>query len=400
LRHTGARVKLTNEFLLAAACCRWPPSAEREGAVLAAASRPIDWPRFLRIVKRQRVEGLVSEALDRAKVRAPGGLIIDLKEDAHRIARQNLAFAAESLRLQRLFDSAGLTFLFVKGSTLDMLAYGSLGLKKARDIDLVIAPDEVERACTLLAETGYVRTSPGPEVSPEHFPVWVRLCKETAWKHSRSGVVLELHNGLVDNPALLRSVGVHSARQLVEIAPGIRLPTLAHDELFAYLCVHGATHAWSRLKWIADLAALLKDRESDELERLYHRSLELGVGRCSAQALLLCETLVGLKLSAPIAAELNRDAGTRRLVRIALRAMAGRHSETELDDTVLGTVPIHLSHFLLAAGWRYKASEARRKSLSHQDRATIPLPRPLHFLYPLLLMPSWLWRRLRGPAPL
>ena len=87
-------------------------------------------------------------------------------------------------------------------------------------------------------------------------------------------------------------------------------------------------------------------------------------------------------------------------VRIALGAMAGRTGEIELDDTVLGTVPIHLSHFLLAPGWRYKAAEVRRKSLSHHDRATMPLPRPLHFLYPLLVVPSWLWRRFRGAVPL
>ena len=34
---------------------------------------------------------------------------------------------------------------------------------------------------------------------------------------------------------------------------------------------------------------------------------------------------------------------------------------TELDRLVLGTVPIHLSHFFLARGLRYKWSEAARK---------------------------------------
>jgi hypothetical protein len=393
-------VKLSNEFLLTAACCRWPPSPDREEAVRSAALRPIDWARFMRIVRRQRVEGLVSDALEQAGVPVPGDTASDLHREAHGIARQNLAFAAESLRIQRLFEKASLGFLFVKGATLDMLAYGSLGLKKARDIDLVIAPEAVERACALLAEAGYLRTVPGPEVSPDQFPVWLKLCKETNWKHAKSGIILELHNGLVDNPILLPGIGAHSPRQEVEIAPGIRLPTLARDELFAYLCVHGATHAWSRMKWIADVSALVSRFESRELDRLYRRSLELGVGRCSAQALLLSERLFGLKLPAELSAELRADAATRRLVRIALRTMAGRHAETELDDTVLGTVPIHLSHFLLAPGWRYKASEVRRKSLSHHDRAAIRLPRGLHFVYPLLLVPSWLWRRVRGPAPL
>jgi hypothetical protein len=393
-------VKPNDEFLLAAACCRWPHSAERVEGVRAAATRPINWNRLLAIARRQRVEGLVSDALERAEVEPPLAELSALRREAQDIARQNLAFAAESLRIHRLFETAGLTFLFVKGATLDMLAYGTLGLKRARDIDLIIAPEAVEQACAVLAEAGYVRILPGPEVGPEHFAVWLSLCKESCWKHRSSGIILELHNGLVDNPVLLPGVNAHSPRQQVEIAPGIRLPTLARDELFAYLCVHGATHAWSRMKWIADVAALLKDADGDELERLYARSLDLGAGRCSAQALLLCEFLFALRLPARLSAQLNADRAACWLVQIALRAMGGRHVERELDDTVLGTVPIHLSHFLLAPGWRYKASEVRRKSLSHQDRATIPLPRPLHFLYPLLLLPSWLWRRARGPARL
>lgn len=366
----------------------------------AAAARPIDWPRFLRIVRRQRVEGLVSNALEQAQVGAPDPVRAELRAQAQDVARRNLAFAAESLRIQRLLEEAGIAFLFVKGATLDMLAYGSLGLKKARDIDLLIAPEAAGQACGLLSAAGYVRTLPGPEIGPDRFPVWLELCKETSWTHARSGTVVELHTGLVDNPDLLPNVSAHSPRQWVEVAPGARLPTLARDELFAYLCVHGATHSWSRMKWIADLAALLKDSDSAELERLYRRSLELGVGRCSAQALLLCERLFGLGLTPRLSAELRRDPATRILVRMAVRAMAGRNAERELDDTVLGTVPIHLSHFLLAPGWRYKASEARRKSLSPQDRTAIPLPRPLRFLYPLLLLPSWLWRRARGPQPL
>lgn len=391
-------MQLNDEFLLAAACCRWPPSPKRDEAVRRAASASFDWQYFLRIVRRQRVDGLVNDGLERAGVEVPADVSAVLNRASQEIARQTLAFAVESLRVHRLLETAGLPHLFVKGVTLDRLAYGALGLKKARDIDLVISPAAVETVCILLAQSGYDRIVPGPEVSAERFPIWLRLCKETAWRHSGSGIVLELHTALVDNPGLLPGVSAESPRQWVDIKPGAQLPTLADDELFAYLCVHGATHCWSRLKWIADVAALLKNADGPAIERLYRRSLVIGVGRCSGQALLLCETLFAMELPPSLSAEIRADTATRRLVKIAMGAMAGRQAETELDETVLGTVPIHLSHFLLAPGWRYKASELRRKSLSHHDRATIPLPRPLHFLYPLLVVPSWLWRRVRGPT--
>ena len=53
--------------------------------------------------------------------------------------------AAETVRLQRLFDEAGLPLLILKGASLAMLAYGNLGMRSAKDIDLLIRP-EITRA--------------------------------------------------------------------------------------------------------------------------------------------------------------------------------------------------------------------------------------------------------------
>ena len=89
---------------------------------------------------------------------------------------------------------------------------------------------------------------------------------------SPDGLNVELHRRLADSLELIPGIGVGSPRQEVEVAPGVVLPTLAPDELFAYLCVHGASSAWFRLKWVTDLAALLCDCTAAEIARLYERS--------------------------------------------------------------------------------------------------------------------------------
>lgn len=395
---SAAAINLPREFLLAAACCRWPPSEARDEAVREAA-REVDWGRFARILARQRVEGLAQRAVRAADVAPPQQAAEELKLAAAGIAQENLRFAAESIRLRSMLDAAGIDFLFVKGVVLAMLAYGELGVKKAWDIDLAVDPEKIGEACALLVEAGYHRVIPGPEVDEQGMSVWLKLSKETLWRNDARGTMVELHGGLVDNPRMLPAISVHSPLQEVAVAAGQSLPTLAKDELFAYLCVHGATHAWSRLKWIADVNALLSSEGDAEIERLYRRSLDLGAGRCSAQALLLCSTLFELSLPPSLEAELRGDAVTRWLERTALRAMAGRYVATELDDTLLGTVPIHVSHFVLGRGLGYKASEAWRKTLSPHDRALMPLPKALGFLYPILVLPRWLWRRAKGPSP-
>lgn len=382
---------LSPEFRLAAACCRWPASAERDLAVAQAASAALDWELFQRIVRRQRVEGLVGVALKRSGAAVPPAVASSLAGASAAIAHENLLHTAASLRLQGLFEAAGIPVLHVKGITLGLLAYETLSIKKARDIDIVVPPEAIGAAFELLRGSGHRCLSADGETGGAADGVSAHAAKETVWEDP-GGILVELHSGLVDNPMMLPGVGVGSPPRLVEVTPGKTLPTLGKDELFAYLCVHGAAHAWSRLKWLADVAALISGENEAEIERLYRRSVELGAGRSSAQALLLCAQLLGTRVPPRLLEEMSSDTPTRWLVRVALRSMGG---ETELDATVLGTIPIHFSHFLLKRGGTYKLAELKRKSAGRPSAAAGGIPRLLRFLGPLVSVPLWLRTRAR-----
>jgi hypothetical protein len=376
------------EFDLAAACCRWPPSAARDAAVRAAAAG-VDWGRFAEVAARHRIEGLAHDALAAAAVPTPGPVAAALALAATQIARQNLAFAAEAGRLAAALDDTGLPYLFVKGVTLNILAYGSLALKRAADIDIAVDRGAYGEAVRVLRRAGYACQAPGADADDARILRYAGQTKHTLW--TRNGIPVELHGSLVDSPLMLKGVSVHSPQQRVAIAPGLALPTLAKDELFAYLCVHGATHAWSRLKWLADVAALLKHDPPAEIERLHRRAIDLGGGRSSAQALLLCAQLLGTALPGRLERSLRGDRAHLFLVRSALRSMLVGDGRAELDEGVLSTAAIHVSHFRLMPGWRYKAAELRRK-LSPAAGTDGPAG-PMRLLAPLLAGPQWLLRR-------
>ncbi|MEA3032130.1 MAG: hypothetical protein QOH86_146 [Sphingomonadales bacterium] len=382
------------EFRLVAACCRWPPSEARDSAVRAAAAEPIDWDLFPRVVARHRVEGLVHDALSAAGIAVPAGVAAALAAAAAGIARQNLAFAAAARKLAVALEARGLTFRLVKGVALNRLAYGTLAVKRASDVDVVLDPADYAGAVTMLLDEGARCLSPGPEADFDEIMAWTRRNKHSIWR--RDGVVVELHSSLVDNARMLPGVSARSPAQWVELAPGMAVPTLARDELFAYLCVHGATHAWSRLKWLADVAALVGREAPEEVERLYRRAAALGAGRSAAAALLLAHDLLGLPLAPGFEAELRASRAVRFLVAVARDAMVRGGADAELDESVLGTVGVHLSHFRMARGFGYKLSEARRKLASIGFGADEPAW--LRVTAPLRAVPLWLWRRMRRAA--
>jgi Uncharacterised nucleotidyltransferase len=280
--------------------------------------------------------------------------------------------------------------LFVKGASLAQLAYGSLALKSARDIDLLVAPDDAARAFGLLKREGYAAVAPPAAPSPAQLGVLLRLHKDLELVDVARGLNLELHWRLIDNPVLLREVGLGAPTQDVPVLDG-QLRTLGDAQLFAYLCVHGASHCWFRLKWLADLNAWLAGKREDQIVGFYRYAETLGVGACAGQALLLCNRLLGLTSPPALTSALN-GAKLRLLVAIALDAMVGPDAETELAQRPFGPFRTLPAQFLRGHGAGFFLAQCRMLFQSLDDRLRYPLPPALHFLYPLLRLPLWLLR--------
>lgn len=388
---------LAPEFLLVAACCRWPPSESRNTVVQAAAAAVVDWAGFLRIVGRHRVVGLVYDALLSAGQELPPAWQPTLAAGARRIVRQNLALAAETVRLQRAFDAAQIPAIVVKGAALAQLAYGSLNSKHAKDIDLLIPQDRAEAAFRLLETEGYALATPAAHLSEAQCRLIIRYGKAIEFVQRRRNLHVEPKWRLAENPLLIKGVDAHSATQNVALAGGRSVRTLAEEDLFAYLCVHGARHAWSRLKWLADLNALISSPGTD-LTRLYRHAQQRGAGLCAGQALLLCHRLLDLRLPAGLAAEIQGHRATEKLVAIALQVMNAPY-EAETSGGLVGATRVALRQFLLGQGAPFFVAQCRATFAQLIDVAHLPLlPPSLHFLYPFLRLLLWLRRAVSTQA--
>ena len=344
------------EFSFLVSCCRWNFANAHEDR------RPeippgIDWTKLVGLARFHRVQGLVWNALAQLPDGVPDDAGRALSSDARSIAATNLGIARECRGLRDDFDQAGAPLLFIKGLTVGALAYRSPLLKMGWDIDLLIDPRDLESAADVLLARGYSLRLPKDRAGLRS---WHARSKESVW-HRDGSFYVELHTSLADNPRLIPSIDVHSPRQMVEAAPGVTLPTLAGDELFAYLTVHGASSAWFRLKWISDFAALIHGRNGEDLDRLYRRSQQLGAARAAGQALLLADRLFEvLQPADKLSACLDSDGPTRMLSRAALRMMA--EGERDPTEKLLGTFAIHWTQFLLVPGPAYKFSELQRQA--------------------------------------
>jgi hypothetical protein len=350
------------ELLLLVDCCRWNfPSAKSLNPL--AIPDGLNWSDFLSAARRHRVQGLAWNALAEQADQLSSDAREALSADARWIAATNLSIARECRELLAAFQQANVPLLFVKGLTVGVLAYRTPMMKMGWDIDVLIDPEDLDVAASLLSQQGYAVRLPQ---NPAELQPWHSRSKESVWSRDRIFHV-ELHSRLADNRRLIPAIDVHSPRQFVDIAPAISLPTLASGELFAYLTVHGASSAWFRLKWISDFAALLHRRDAAEMWRLYSQSQTLGAGRAAAQALLLADALFNSMKSAPdLRDHLSSDPAAKRLCRVAVQMLVDGREPTEHR---LGTLPIHWTQLLLRPDLRFKLSELWRQAGSQLNRS-------------------------------
>lgn len=385
-------VSLSREFLLAAACSIWPLSDRRSGAIRTAVAGPLDWDRFLRVVKRHRIVGLVHKGLTSAGIAVPSNIAQDIAAHATVLVRQNLALAAEAVRLRHLFDEAKVPVLFVKGASLAMLAYGNLGLRESKDLDLFVPLDSLSAATALIERAGYRRFEPPAAVSETQMQLLLPIRKDFGYIHHESQTEIELHWRLLSNSHFMDEATIMTSSRIVPITGTSGLPTLGDDDLFAYLCAHGAQHWWYQLKWLADVGALLAAAPDDGVEQLYRAAEARGVGKAAAQATLLCQRLLRTRVPNELVTTLRKQASVRWLETTALRAMTAGNGELEPSKLLFGTTRGSLSCFLLGRGWRYWLAELKVHLICQADVLTLALPKHFHFLYPILRLPLWLWR--------
>jgi hypothetical protein len=161
---------------------------------------------------------------------------------------------------------------------------------------------------------------------------------------------------------------------------GRTVPTLAADDLLLLLCAHnGGKHGWRYLRWIADVADLVRT-QGDRIDwrGLFGRAAAAGCSRLLCVGLMLARDL----LEAPVPPEVEA-AADRHAARIAEGASWMLFHGTAGDEHGLRKSGTYLGQrerlrdrvtYLPQLAWKFLRP-------SDRDRAVVRLPRPLGALY-------------------
>jgi hypothetical protein len=238
-------------------------------ATLSGASAPVHaTDALIDEAARHGVLGLVEPALaPEARARARTRLAIE------RLAQERIHDALDEA-LRALARAGSIDAVALKGPVLSERLWGDPFARPTSDVDLAVAPRDLDRALRALGELGW---------RDEH--AGLRYFRETHHHVTlaRPGSPpLELHHRLL--VGFGTTLELERFRTIEHVtARGARARVLAPEDELVFLGVHAALHAFARLAWLVDLALLL--RRGVDVDRARSLARALRVGRAFDDAL-------------------------------------------------------------------------------------------------------------------
>jgi len=326
--------------------------------------------------------------------------------------------AAELLRIMSLFETHGINAIPFKGPILAASVYRDLSLRQFGDLDILVHKQNILRAAELLVSQGYKRGGgegdgmDHDDHDDDHDDVAYLGPNYYVFTQPERGVRIDLQWRITEK---YFSFSLDNERLWGRLAPvsigGKSVLTFAPMDLLLILCVHGSKHRWEKLKWICDVAELVRvHREDIDWAKVQQEASSMGVGRMLGLGLFLAHELLGARLPGEVAKRVESD---RRV-----RSVARQISEKLFAPADKPTGDFQRVVFYLKAKdrwqdrWRFcsrYASQFVHKAITpnSKDRAGLPLPASFIFLHyffrPLRLMVEYgrlgLARLYRGDGP-
>ena len=232
-----------------------------------------------------------------------------------------LSLAAELFRILDRFASSGIEVLLTKGPALAARCYDDPGSRQYGDLDFVVRDRDIRRATETMVDLGYEPRISLKSIEAKKFP------GEYVFSHRGSKVLAEFHTEQTFryHPRPLPLEKLFARRASVRF-DGRDVPALSVEDELILNCIHAAKHFWTRLMWVADIAALIS-RQAIDWDRALSAVCEVSAERMLRVGLLLAVNVLGARVPPQIDPFIRADAG-------ALRASAQIARRLPLGESV------------------------------------------------------------------
>lgn len=288
-RPTSAGVRPEIEVLLC--CARRTLDATQSAQLMRALQLQIDWPLLIRLADENGLLPLACHHLAQLSSAIAADWRIKLQESKRLNSLRALFLTAELQRITEALRQRAIPALPYKGPVVSELAYGNALLRQFDDLDIVVLQKFMGAIYEEMALLGYQ-----PRFSRGHFLArnGKNIPGEYVFVHQVNGAIVEFHTEATlrhfPRPPDLESMFDRASAISLN---GRQISTFSLPDTMLMLCVHGAKDFWSRLVWVADVAAVGTVLTNADWELLLAQTRKCDAQRMVNLGLWLAESLLG-----------------------------------------------------------------------------------------------------------
>jgi hypothetical protein len=327
------------------------------------------WISFLTRALDHHVAGIVFASLSRM----PGSILcpsvaVQLSQHAHRILEQRVDAIAETRRLAGALKAAGIPLIPIKGPLMRRRLFAGVAAGPSRDLDLLLPLDRQGNALRILAECGYAGEA---GLTARTGRALMNLRGQDVLTRPGGRFAVEPHFSLAPSNFGVKIDHEGLWRRAAAAPDGEPFLVLEPEDEFLLLAFHGSKEQWTRLKWVADLAAFIR----------HYPQLDWDVIHRRAERQLLSRTVA-------LAAFVLSDFGFPLIPSVpAMRDSDRLHILARQIRSCWANRPAPRSAFELS-GFRYALCDTVAAKASYVTR-TIVTPRGVHFH--IVKLPDWMF---------
>jgi hypothetical protein len=365
-----------------------------------AAAQEEDWEALLAACDYHQVSPIVFHRLqEHGDDLVPAQVLEQLRARFYRVSAYNHRLAILLVQLIARFEQQRIPCLALKGPAVALAAYGDLSLRQYEDIDILVHVEDVSQAVEMLFSVGL---NPAGGHAERHLDV--KLFHEITLIAADKSYSVDLHWQLA--PPYARVFGPDPSvlwRRAVKLQlPAGDVKVLSHEDMFLALCQHGTRHRWWQLKWLFDVAEMLRNAAILDWSRIEDAMEMYPMARPPASlGALLARELLGVPVPPEIDKILQPGKRTQAVARAIRDEFLSRGwTNRSSHDTLLGLEqrPLVRVKYMANEAFQYRVREVLF-TITEKDLEFVQLPERLRLLYylirPLRLMVQHGWTAAR-----
>lgn len=315
-------------------CARTVVTNELEERIRRSAQGPLDWAFVLDLAWYHGVGSLLYRSLSACcSDLVPVEFLTQLRRRTQAVALLNRLLAQEIAALCEAMAIRGVPVIPIKGATLAASIYGDVALRDFNDMDLLVPERAIDDAEAVLLASGYERkdrsSAPG-ETDQEDGPYHVFIKRRMLFRVDLQWAITEKYFMFqLDRPEFWE-------HRVPLVVANKTVQGLAPEDLLIVLCVHGSKHVWEELKWVCDVAELLRSHRHLDWERIYSNASAWRCRRLVSMGLSLAHRLLDAPLPEAVLARFSAGSVVQLLsLRMPPTLLADRHAGAHQSEAVV-----------------------------------------------------------------